>query len=156
MPAQADQQARRREAIVALLSAHTVTRQAQLVELLLGDGIEATQSSVSRDLRDMGVIKLKTGYVVPQPPPGAPEADFDSVASFVRSVRPAGANLTVITTAVGAAQRVALSLDRSGWPEIAGTLSGDDTIFVATADRARQKLLLARLAKVFDIRPTLT
>ncbi len=153
MPAQAEHQARRREAIAAIIASQAVTRQAELVALLQAAGIEATQSSVSRDLRDMGVIKQKTGYALPQASAAA-EADFDSVAGFVRALRPAGPNLTIVITAVGAAQRVALSLDRSGWPEIAGTLSGDDTIFVATADRARQKLLLARLNAVFGIRPS--
>ncbi len=151
MPLQAEHQARRREAISRIIASQAVVRQAELVALLQAEGIEATQSSVSRDLRDMGVIKQKTGYVLPQTA-GAAEADFDSVAGFVRTLRTAGHNLTILTTAVGAAQRVALSLDRSGWPEIAGTLSGDDTIFVATADRARQKLLVARLQKVFGVR----
>ncbi|MCC5860902.1 MAG: arginine repressor [Gammaproteobacteria bacterium] len=153
MPAQVEHQVRRREAIATIIASQTVTRQAELVALLQAAGIEATQSSVSRDLRDMGVIKHKTGYALPQASTAA-DADFDSVAGFVRALRAAGPNLTIVTTAVGAAQRVALSLDRSGWPEIAGTLSGDDTIFVATADRARQKLLLARLNAVFGIRPT--
>ena len=153
MPAQADQQARRREAIAALLNSRAVTRQTQLVALLQAEGIEATQSSVSRDLRDMGVVKLKSGYALPQQTAAA-EADFASVAGFVRTIRIAGPNLTVIATAAGAAQRVAVSLDRSGWPEVAGTLSGDDTIFIATPDRARQKLLLARLHTAFGVRPS--
>jgi transcriptional regulator of arginine metabolism len=154
MPAQADQQTRRREAISALLSSRAVTRQTQLVALLLAEGIEATQSSVSRDLRDMGVVKLKSGYALPQQTTTTAEADFASVTGFVRTIRIAGPNLTVIATAAGAAQRVAVSLDRSGWPEVAGTLSGDDTIFIATPDRARQKLLLARLHTAFGVRPS--
>lgn len=154
MPAQAEQQARRREAITAILTSQAVSRQAHLVELLRASGIVATQSSVSRDLRDMGVVKLKSGYALPQQPPGTAQADFESIAGFVRSLRVAGPNLTIIATGAGAAQRVALSLDRAAWPELAGTLSGDDTIFVATVDRARQKLLLARLHQVFGVKPS--
>ena len=59
------------------------------------------------------------------------------MAEFVRDIRTAGGNLTVVKTAEGAAQRVALYLDRSGWSEIVGTVSGDDTIFVATRERGR-------------------
>jgi transcriptional regulator of arginine metabolism len=67
------------------------------------------------------------------------------VAEFIREIRAAGANLLVVTTAVGAAQRVAVTLDRISWPEIVGTLSGDDTIFIATATSAQQRRLRARL-----------
>jgi transcriptional regulator of arginine metabolism len=67
------------------------------------------------------------------------------IAEFVRDIRAAGANLVVVTTAVGAAQRVAVTLDRANWPEIVGTLSGDDTIFIATAGSAQQRRLRARL-----------
>jgi transcriptional regulator of arginine metabolism len=67
------------------------------------------------------------------------------LAEFVRDIRAAGGNLTVVKTAEGAAQRVALYLDRSGWAEIVGTVSGDDTIFVATRNGGEQKRLLARL-----------
>lgn len=156
MPAQAEPQSRRREAIARILANTRVTRQAELVRLLREDGLAATQSSVSRDLRDMGVVKLKTGYAMPETPANTPQADFEAVAGFVRAIRTAGPNLTIIVTAAGAAQRLALSLDRAGWPEVAGTLSGDDTIFVATADRPRQKLLLARLTRTVGVRETRT
>ena len=68
-------------------------------------------------------------------------------ADFVRDVATAGNNLTVVKTATGAAQRVALFLDRSNWPEIVGTVSGDDTIFVATRSGKEQKQLLSYLKK---------
>ena len=69
----------------------------------------------------------------------------DVPSGFVRDVLKAGSNLTVIRTATGAAQRVALFLDRSEWPEIVGTVSGDDTIFVATRSGQDQRQLLGRL-----------
>jgi transcriptional regulator of arginine metabolism len=68
-----------------------------------------------------------------------------TVAEFVRDIRAAGPNLLVITTAVGAAQRVAVTLDRINWPEIVGTLSGDDTIFIATSSSTQQRRLRGRL-----------
>jgi transcriptional regulator of arginine metabolism len=63
----------------------------------------------------------------------------------VHEVRTAGSSLTVIRTATGAAQRVALFLDRSEWPEVVGTISGDDTVFVATRNSQDQRQLLGKL-----------
>lgn len=155
MPVQPDHQIQRRVAIMDILRSRRVTRQADLVRMLAGQGFHATQSSVSRDLKDLGVSKNKDGYVLPETESGTPDAGLESLAVFVRWIRTAGANLTVIGTAAGAAQRVALSLDRAAWPEIAGTVSGDDTIFVATADRAGQRLLLTRLRRQFKAQENL-
>ncbi len=69
----------------------------------------------------------------------------------MRDIRQAGPNLLVITTAIGAAQRVALMLDRISWPEVVGTVSGDDTIFVATTNTASQRRLGARLRDALKI-----
>lgn len=113
--------------------------------LLLQQGFAATQSSVSRDLKDMGAVKLKKGYSLPEDEPAGNGDALLEIAEFVREIRAAGANLVVVTTAVGAAQRVAVTLDRANWPEIVGTLSGDDTIFIATTSSAQQRRLRARL-----------
>ncbi len=145
MPTASAQQHDRRRAIARLLERHAIHRQAELVQLLRVEGFNATQSSVSRDLRDLGAAKLKTGYSLPERHRGSNERELRLVAEFVREVRAAGPNLLVINTAVGAAQRVAVTLDRISWPEIVGTLSGDDTIFVATTGAAQQRRLTARL-----------
>jgi transcriptional regulator of arginine metabolism len=139
-----DQQ-RRRAAIERLLRAHTIGRQTELVARLSAQGFAATQSSVSRDLKEMGVLKHAGRYVLPARATPEETNDLTSVASFIRSVRPTGSHLLVISTAIGAAQRVALTLDRMNWPEIVGTLSGDDTIFVATLNQASQRRLRQRL-----------
>jgi transcriptional regulator of arginine metabolism len=115
--------------------------------MLRAEGYPATQSSVSRDLRDLGAAKLHSGYSLP-PKPTALAGDDESlqvIAEFVRDLRSAGPHLLVVITAVGAAQRVAVTLDRTGWPEIVGTLSGDDTIFVATIGSNQQRRLKSRL-----------
>lgn len=140
--------AARREALRRIIVQSTVGRQQDLVRLLRKTGHPATQSSVSRDLRELGVAKLGDRYVLPA---GAESTDarFDSVAGFVREVRTAGANLTVVRTSAGAAQSVAIALDRAQWPEVVGTVSGDDTIFVATATVAAQRKLHARLEQAF-------
>jgi transcriptional regulator of arginine metabolism len=145
MPTPTLEQAERRRAIARLLDEHSVHRQAELVSLLRTEGYPATQSSVSRDLRDLGAIKQKNGYSLPKPSEVGNEESLQIVAEFVRDIRPAGPNLLVIMTAVGAAQRVAVTLDRIGWPEIVATLSGDDTIFVATVGSNQQRRLRSRL-----------
>jgi transcriptional regulator of arginine metabolism len=145
MPSATLEQQERRRAIARLLEEHPVNRQAELVELLRAEGFPATQSSVSRDLRDLGAVKLKNGYSLPKRSEVSNEEDLQVVAEFVREIRTAGPNLLVITTAVGAAQRVAVTLDRIDWPEVVGTLSGDDTIFVATMGSTQQRRLRGRL-----------
>src|SRR5690606_8258597 len=105
------------------------------------EGFVATQSSVSRDLRDLGAAKLKNGYRLPERMLDGNGELLESVAEFVRDIRTAGPNLLVVRTATGAAQRVAVTLDRIDWPEIVGTLSGDDTIFVATANSTEPRRL---------------
>jgi len=142
MPTAADIRERRREAIIEILESRPVARQSEFVTLLNDRGIEATQSSVSRDLSELGIAKLGDGYA--QIDRSAETTQLER--EFIRGVDTAGPNLAVIRTATGAAARVALSLDRSGWPEIVGTISGDDTIFVATRSANEQKLLLRRLA----------
>lgn len=138
-------QHRRRRAIAELLQSHVIRRQSELVRLLRAKGLDATQSSISRDLRDLGVAKLTAGYSLPERSRGNNVDALQPVAEFVRDVRPAGPNLLVITTAIGAAQRVCVTMDRANWPEVVGTISGDDTIFVATPGAGTQRRLVARL-----------
>jgi transcriptional regulator of arginine metabolism len=144
MPTAPDIRDKRQQAILGILAERTIARQSEFVELLLQDGIEATQSSVSRDLRELGIAKLDSGYGQIESLGGSATA-VDIPTDFVRDVLTAGTSLTVIKTATGAAQRVALFLDRSNWPEIVGTVSGDDTIFVATRNSREQKQLLGRI-----------
>jgi transcriptional regulator of arginine metabolism len=140
-----DEQFRRRDAIARLLRERPVGRQSELVALLCAAGFAATQSSVSRDLRDLGVAKQSGRYVLPAESLSEDDHTLRYAAEFVRGIAAAGANLLVIRTAIGAAQRVALTLDRLNWPEVVGTLSGDDTIFVATTTLGNQRRLKRRL-----------
>jgi transcriptional regulator of arginine metabolism len=134
----------RREALKRIIRRGEVGRQAELVRLLKRSGFAVTQSSVSRDLRDLGVAKVADRYVLAEDA-AAPVANLSVVAAFVREVRPAGPNLTVVRTTIGSAQSVALAIDRARWPEVVGTLSGDDTIFIATANAAAQRTVRDRL-----------
>lgn len=134
----------RREAIRQLLLQGPVETQGELVAELSSAGFVATQSSVSRDLRELGAIKTNAGYELRA---GSQDDDdqIAAVAELLRAIRPAGPNLLVVHTAIGAAQRVALAFDRSNWPEVVGNIGGDDTVFVATESSNAQKNLITRI-----------
>ncbi|MFZ8983023.1 MAG: arginine repressor [Steroidobacteraceae bacterium] len=140
--------AARRAALRRIIAETPVSRQEDLVRLLARAGHRATQSSISRDLREMSVAKVGDRYLLATTPE-EPASGFTMVAAFVRDIRRAGACLTIIRTATGSAQGVALAIDRAAWPEVAGTLSGDDTVFIATDGAAAQRRLMARLREVF-------
>jgi transcriptional regulator of arginine metabolism len=144
-------QLERRGAIVRILRSDAVRRQQDLVRLLHKAGFDATQSSISRDLRDLGVLKASGRYVLPPDEVTRANGDFGALAQFVRQLRRAGPALTVLRTTIGAAQSVAVAIDKAAWPEVAGTLSGDDTIFIATASRRAQDDLVARLQALFPL-----
>jgi transcriptional regulator of arginine metabolism len=145
------QQLQRRGAIARILRTGAVRRQQELVRLLRKEGLDATQSSISRDLRDLGVSKASGRYVMPPDELTRANGDFGTLAQFVRELRRAGPSITVLRTTIGAAQSVAVAIDKAEWPEVAGTISGDDTIFIATASARGQEELLARLRTLFGI-----
>lgn len=138
----------RQHRIAKYLETEDVSSQAQLVELLAADGINATQATVSRDLDDLGAIKVRarggvTVYAVPElPKDQVPPADHlrrvlgDWVVDVAHSH-----NLVVLRTPPGSAHVVASALDRSSLPEVLGTVAGDDTlIIVADEDIAGSTL----------------
>jgi len=146
MPNSSEEQILRRDAIRQLLRHAPIDTQQTLVDELTARGLVVTQSSVSRDLKELGAIKTNRGYELPGP--DTSEADeLPGAAEFLRDISAAGPNLTVIKTAIGAAQRVALALDRSNWPEMVGNIGGDDTVFVATDSAASQKILIAKIER---------
>ena len=145
----------RRDTLKRLLRETTVRRQADLVRLLQGEGFGCTQSSISRDLRELGVAKFGDHYAMADDMTGAaagqetPAAAFAAVVGFVREVLTAGVALTVVKTTPGTAQSVAVAIDNARWPEVVGTLSGDDTLFIATAGATEQQALVTRLRSLF-------
>jgi transcriptional regulator of arginine metabolism len=128
-----------------------VRRQSDLVNLLRQDGFEVTQSSVSRDMRELGVLKAQGRYLPPDADVTPAQDNFTTIARFVREIRTAGPSITVIRTSTGAAGSVAVAIDRANWPEIVGSIQGDDTIFIATEDGAAQASLRERLRAVFRV-----
>lgn len=138
----------RRTQIRALLRATSVATQAELCQRLARRGIHVTQATVSRDIEEMGLVKTREGYRLPNAvePAAPPQPTLTIVLKeFTRDVRQA-ANLVVVKTHPGNAHTVAVALDAEEWPEVVGTVAGDDTIFMATggkreAMRVRKKIL---------------
>lgn len=157
MPPDSELREHRQEKIVEILKAGVqVASQGEMVELLAQRGIAATQSSVSRDLRDLGVFRMGRHYMLPSAPESDGEAARieleDRAARFLVEVRTAGPHITVVLTDTGAAQTVALAIDNVQWPEVVGTMAGDDTIFIATAGAAEQRRVVERLHKLLPER----
>ena len=144
-------QIERQSAIMRILREGLVRRQEDLVRLLKKEGHDVTQSSVSRDLRNLGVSKAGGRYVLPPDELTRTNGDFGMLAQFVRGLKRAGPSLTVLRTTIGAAQSVAVAIDKAEWPEVAGTISGDDTIFIATANARAQDELVSRLQAIFRV-----
>jgi transcriptional regulator of arginine metabolism len=138
----------RRATLAKIIREQTVGRQTELVAMLRKHGHVATQSSVSRDLREMGVAKQGDRYVLPETAL-RPKNDFSTLKQFVNALLTAGTNLTILKTTVGSAQSVAVAIDTARWPEVVGTISGDDTIFIATAGAREQRQLGDRLRTLF-------
>lgn len=142
-------QQERRAAIRDVLRNGAVTTQEGLIAALKRSGFAVTQSSVSRDLKELGAIKTASGYELPDESPADPDIAVDGIADIndlLRGLTPAGPNLLVIKTAIGAAQQVALALDQSGWSDVVGTVAGDDTVFAATAGAMGQRRLIDRMS----------
>jgi transcriptional regulator of arginine metabolism len=135
--------ANRQHRIAKLLGEHAVTSQAQLVELLGADGVSATQATVSRDLEDLGAIKVRvpggeTVYAIPELPRAqvAPEDHLRRVLGEWAADVVSSGNLVVVRTPPGSAHVVASALDRAGIADIVGTVAGDDTLLVVAAEHA--------------------
>lgn len=143
----------RQHRIERLLASHSVTSQTQLVDLLSEDGVLATQATVSRDLDELGAVKVRvpggdTVYAIPELPKDrvAPEEHLRRVlGDWVVEVAHSG-NLVVLRTPPGSAHVVASALDRAGLDEVIGTVAGDDTIMVVASERAGGTKVAKRLS----------
>ena len=151
MPSDSILRDQRQREILAILRSRGAASQTELITALAERGIQATQSSVSRDLRDLGIARVGGRYI-PLVEGDEEETGLPDVVRFIHGLKPAGAHLTVVFTATGAAQSVALAIDRAAWPEVVGTMAGDDTIFVATAGALDQKHFIQRLERCLEER----
>jgi transcriptional regulator of arginine metabolism len=145
--------AQRQHRIIQLIEQSQVTSQQQLVAMLADSGVQATQATVSRDLEEIGAVKVRSAggepvYAVPELPKErvAPEVHLRRVLGDWVVELGASANLVVVRTPPGSAHVVGSALDRAGLPEILGTVAGDDTVLVVAAQGVTGRRLAARLA----------
>jgi transcriptional regulator of arginine metabolism len=146
---------RRQHRIARLLETGAVATQEQLVALLAADGVDATQATVSRDLEEMGAVKVRvrggtTVYALPELPnrPVAPEDHLRRVlGEWVVEVAHS-ANLVVLRTPPGSAHVVGSALDRGAMSGIVGTVAGDDTVLVVAEEGVGGAKLAEELAAV--------
>jgi len=132
----------RQHRVAKLLEEQQVTNQSQLVELLGAEGIRVNQATVSRDLEDLGAIKVRvpggeTAYAIPELPSRqvAPEDTLRRVlGEWVVEVERSG-DLVVLRTPPGSAHVVASAIDRSAPQDVVGTVAGDDTLLVVATQR---------------------
>ena len=137
----------RQAQIQKIIRERPVATQEELAGELSAKGIEATQVTLSRDIRELGIVKTPEGYRDPGSLTNGdvPRENLGRVlGEFLRDVEVAG-NLVVLKTNAGGAAAVALALDGEHWREVVGTVAGDDTIFVAARTPAIARKLRSRL-----------
>ncbi len=138
---------KRLERIAELLATNHVTSQEQIRSLLLADGFDATQATVSRDLRELGVVKKESGYALPQGRRDTRRA-IKELASALRgkvvSAQRAG-TLVVLKTEPGVGPAVATAIDAAGIPASAGTIASHDTVFIASHSSPQARQLVRQI-----------
>jgi transcriptional regulator of arginine metabolism len=146
MPIDRAYQDSRRRAILQLLAERPMTRQIEIGRALRKQGYKVTQSSVSRDLQALGIVR-RNGVYSP-PIPRGDERSFGKMEEFIRRVRTAGPYMLVFATTPGMAKAVAVALKSAAWPEVRGVMAEDDTLFVATDNVYDSRLLMSRLKRI--------
>ena len=145
----------RQHRIARLLEDQAVSSQAQLVELLAVDGVVATQATVSRDLEDLGAVKVRIpggamAYAIPEHAKDrtAPDDHLRRVmGEFVVDVAHSG-NLVVLRTPPGSAHVIGSALDRAGLPDVLGNVAGDDTLLLVCSEHTSGAEVASRLAEL--------
>ena len=138
---------RRQREILRLIGTGSMRTQDQLSTALAAKGIQVSQGTLSRDLRELGVAKAADGYSLParRRSVAPTQRSLGRVAAqFMLEIRTAQ-NMVVLRTAPGGANALAQRLDAAAWHEVVGTIAGDDTIFIATADSAMAERVRQRL-----------
>ena len=133
--------------ILELVATRPIRTQDELADALGQEGWDVTQSSVSRDISQLGLVKVDGIYARPVAARLVEVTDPNErrLAESLLTVDPAGDALLVLHTPPGEAQRVGNALDLLAWPEIVGTIAGDDTIFIAVSNAAAQVMIGRRL-----------
>ncbi|MBM3762283.1 MAG: ArgR family transcriptional regulator [Acidobacteria bacterium] len=135
----------RHQQILKWIREEEVHTQEQLAQLLRRRGIDTTQVTLSRDIRELGLVKTPQGYAELG---GTTTPKFLSLAREFMLSATAAQNLVVIKTSPGHAMSLAIALDTEDYPNVVGTIAGDDTIFVAMPDKEQAKSLAADLREL--------
>ncbi len=133
--------------ILKVVAAQPIANQDELRRTLNHLGVRVTQATLSRDLRELQLVKTTGGYRVLAPgteEPAALPTVARALRQFLRDIRPAQ-NLLVLKTPPGGAQPLAAAVDAEKWKEVAGTLAGDDTVLIITPSRSARGNLQKRL-----------
>ncbi|MGH7707049.1 MAG: arginine repressor [Vulcanimicrobiaceae bacterium] len=143
----------RQRAILALIASRPIHSQDELAHLLEQQGYEVTQATISRDIKELGLVKvpLRNGlgsttqfkYVEPGVGPSYSSRLHRVIAELVVGVQ-GSVNLIVLRTPPGSAMMVASAVDGAGWDEVLGTLGGDDTVLVIVSDPAKLPIVMQR------------
>ena len=143
----------RQAAVAALLRGRRITSQAGLLEALRAQGFEATQATVSRDLDELGAVKVRGEdgrlvYALPEPlaADGVDERELRQVLALSLSAIVPSGNLVVVRTPPGHANVLASTLDRAGLPGLAGTVAGDDTVLLVCTERTSGRSMARQLS----------
>ena len=134
--------------ILELISTRAIRTQEELAEALAAEGWEVTQSSVSRDIAALRLVKVDGAYRRAPRTGAARDPDELRIAEGVLTCEPAGDVLVVLHTPPGEANRVAVALDRLAWPEVVGTIAGDDTIFLAVKNAGGQRRVMLAVRRL--------
>jgi transcriptional regulator of arginine metabolism len=138
--------------IVELIRDKAIRSQTELAELLAAGGVQVTQATLSRDLEELGAVKVSGAYLIPADGTRPLREAENAPARLLRLLRElltgvdASGNIAVLRTPPGAAQFLASALDRSGLTDVVGTIAGDDTILVVARDVTGGKALADKLA----------
>jgi len=134
---------KRQQKIRDLIETKHIGTQEELTELLSKAGYFVTQSSVSRDLEQIGIVKIHGFYALPQ-------TDINTPKFGLLSLDTAGENLISARCESGLASAVAVRIDNAKLPELVGTIAGDDTIFIAVKNAKSQKALIKKIWELFE------
>lgn len=145
--------AARQAEIGRLIAGSEVRSQAELGVLLTVNGISVTQATLSRDLEELGATKARGRYVLPgglTPPAADGGSRLARLAEELLLAAESAANLLVLRTPPGGAHLLASGLDRTGWPEVVGSVAGDDTVLLVCRDDIGARALCTRLLGLAD------
>ena len=136
----------RHQKILSVVGNHPVSSQEELSSLLAQDGIVVTQSTLSRDIRELGLVKVRGFYKASAGENLAPPVEMLR-RSFQQLVVRSGVsgNILMVKTSPGNAHSLGVVLDSAQWPEVLGTVAGDDTVFVLLRSTRLGKRLLKRI-----------